>query len=188
MSELTRRELMRLGGAGALALGASGLGLDVARAAWAAGPDPGPVRPGGGPPVRLRLNGAPAAPGVFAFPGEVDTVVLDNGLIQFTFGRDDAAGGVVTGWTDTSITATSVVVDGTELAHNLNGISPRDPDRQHSFYVDAGGGKSRLDCAQVAVLRTGDDLVEVAFVDATSTPLRHEHHLIMRRGRRGLYG
>lgn len=38
-----------------------------------------------------------------------------------------------------SITATSVVVDGTELAHNLNGIAPRDPDRQHSFYIDASG-------------------------------------------------
>ncbi|HXM53982.1 MAG TPA: polysaccharide lyase family protein [Candidatus Dormibacteraeota bacterium] len=187
MSELTRRELIRLGGAGALALGAAGLGLDRARAAWAAGP--GLEQPAaGGAPVRLLLNGAPAGPGVFAFPSEVDTVVLDNGLIRFTFGRDDAAGGVVTGWTDTSITATSVVVDGTELAHNLNGIAPRDPDRQHSFYIDAGGGRSRLVCSQVAVLRAGDDLVEVAFVDTTTTPLRQEHHLIMRRGRRGLYG
>jgi rhamnogalacturonan endolyase len=186
MSKLTRRELMRLGGASALALGATGLGLDLARAAWAADVDQ--QRAGGGPQVRLLLNGAPAAPGVYAFPAEVDTVVIDNGLIRFTFGRDDAAGGVVTGWTDTSITATSVVVDGTELAHNLNGVEPRDPDRQHSFYVDAGGGRSRLVCSQVAVLRAGHDLVEVAFIDTTTTPLRQEHHLVMRRGRRGLYG
>ena len=175
MDELTRRDLLKLGGAGALALGTSGLGVDLALAA-------------GGPPVRLLLNGSPGAAGAHAFPGEVDTVVLDNGLIRFTFGRDDAAGGIVTGWTDTSITASSVVVNGTELGRNLNGIAPRDPDREHSFSIDAGGGRSRLVCSRVDVLRLTDDLVEVAFVDTTTTPLRHEHHLVMRRGRRGLYG
>jgi rhamnogalacturonan endolyase len=138
--------------------------------------------------VLVLLNGAPAAPGSYPFPGDVDSLVLDNGLIRFTFGRDDAAGGVVTGWTDVSITATSVVVDGVELAHNLNGVEPRDPDRQHSFYIDAGGGATRLVCNEVRVLRATSDLVEVAFVDNASPRLQHEHHLIMRRGRRGLYG
>src|SRR5437660_4211978 len=99
MDELTRRELLKLGGAGALGLGASGLGLDLVQAA--------------GPAVRVLLNGARAATGAYAFPAEVDTVALDNGLIRFTFGRDDADGGIVTGWPDTSVTATSVVVDGT---------------------------------------------------------------------------
>src|SRR3954453_18174160 len=47
---------------------------------------------------------------------------LDNGLVKMTFGRDDV--GVKTGWGDVSITATSVVVAGTELAHNLNGVDP----------------------------------------------------------------
>lgn len=84
--------------------------------------------------------------------------MFDNGLISFTFGRDDDAGGVVTGWTNTSITATSVVVDGTELAHNLNGVDPRDPDREHSLYVDAGGGRSRLVCTEVRVLRNTTEL------------------------------
>ncbi|MFE5835850.1 polysaccharide lyase family protein [Arthrobacter sp. NPDC056493] len=106
--------------------------------------------------------------------------------MRATFGRDDA--GMVTGWQDVSITATSIVVAGTELAHNLNGVNPRDPDRQHSFYVDAGGGKTRLVCSRVDVVRVEAGLVEVAFVDTTSTPLRHEHHLVMRSGRRGIYG
>ncbi len=138
--------------------------------------------------VQLLLNGSPAAAGTYGFPSPVDTVVLDNGLIRFTFSRDDAAGGIVTGWPDVSITASSVIVSGTELARNLNGIAPRDPDRQHSFYIDASGGKTRLVCSQIKVLRVGPDLAEVAFADTTSSPLSHEHHLIMRRGRRGLYG
>ncbi|GIH18794.1 polysaccharide lyase family protein [Rugosimonospora africana] len=138
--------------------------------------------------VRLLLDGAPALVGTYGFLTDVSTVVLDNGLIRFTFGRDDAAAGVLTGWTDVSITVQSVVVNGRELAHNLNGVDPRDPDRAHSFYVDAGGGKSRLVCSQIAVLRVERELVEVAFVDTTSATLRHEHHLIMRAGKRGLYG
>jgi rhamnogalacturonan endolyase len=142
--------------------------------------------PGGGQ-VQLLLDGVPAAVGTYAFLTEVSTVVLDNGLIRFTFGRDDAAANVLTGWTDVSITAQSVIVNGQELAHNLNGVDPRDPDRAHSFYVDAGGGKTRLVCSQIKVLRVEHDLVEVAFVDTTSTQLRHEHHLIMRAGKRGLY-
>jgi rhamnogalacturonan endolyase len=174
MDELTRRDFLKLGGLTALTLSGVALPVEVAQAT------------GGGPPVRLLLNGARGMVGSYAFPAEVDTLVLDNALARFTFSRDDA-GSIVTGWPDVSITCSSVVVNGTELAHNLNGI-PADPDRQHSFYVDASGGRSRLVCSRINVLRASDDLVEVAFVDTTSSPLRHEHHLIMRRGRRGLYG
>jgi len=104
--------------------------------------------------VSCLINGEPAQIGSYAFPSEIDTLVLDNGLIRFTFGRDDPAGGVVTGWPNVSVTATSIIVDGIELAHNLNGVDPRDPDRQHSFYIDAGGGATRLVCTQVRVLRS----------------------------------
>ena len=149
---------------------------------------PASGHPGHDGDVRVLINGAPAAPGTYAFPAQVDALVLDNGLIRFTFTRDDAAGGIVTGWSEVSITASSVVVDGVELAHNLNGVEPRDPDRQHSFYIDAGGGRTRLVCTEVRVLRVSADLVEVAFADTASPQLRHEHHLVMRRGRRGLYG
>src|SRR6478752_3699687 len=135
---------------------------------------------------QVWIGGQPATVRSYAFPAEVPELVLDNGLVKMTFGRDDV--GVKTGWSDVSITATSVVVAGTELAHNLNGVDPRDPDRQHSFYVDASGGKTRLVCSRVDVLRLEDDLVEVSFVDTTGIPLQHEHHLIMRSGRRGIYG
>jgi rhamnogalacturonan endolyase len=138
--------------------------------------------------VQFLVDGAPARTGTFTFLEDAHTVVLDNGLVRFTFGRDDGAANLLTGWPDVSITAQSVVVNGTELAHNLSGVDPRDPDREHSFYVDASGGKTRLICSQIKVLRVGPELAEVAFVDNTSTPLQHEHHLIMRRGKPGLYG
>ncbi len=152
----------------------------------------------GDPDVQVLIDGVPAAAGTYAFPFPPGHggLVLDNGLIRFTLNRDDGAAGIVTGWdgssadrpATTSITATSVIVNGRELAHNLNGVTPRDPDRQHTFYIDWGGGVGRLICSQVRVIRLSPDLAEVAFVDTTSTPQRHEHHLIMRRGKRGLYG
>ncbi|HET7725112.1 MAG TPA: polysaccharide lyase family protein, partial [Propionibacteriaceae bacterium] len=143
--------------------------------------------PSTAPAVSVTVDGSPLAVGTYSFPSQVDHIVLDNGLVRITFGRDDAVAGIVTGWSDTSISATSVLVAGREIGHNLNGVDPRDPDRQHSFYVDEGGGKTRLVCTQLQVLRSTPDLVEVAFVDTTSPKLHHEHHLIMRRGRPGLY-
>jgi rhamnogalacturonan endolyase len=172
------------------------VGATVAAAAWSAGGvawadtgtpggDPGPQEAGA--PVRLLLNGAGATPGRYAFPGVVDTIVLDNGLARFTFGRDDL-NGAYAGTAGVSIAAVSVVVNGVELGHNLNGSNPVDDGKAPSFYVDDSGGKTRLICTEIEVLRVGPDLVEVAFIDNTSTPLQHEHHLIMRRGRRGIYG
>ncbi|WP_150130515.1 polysaccharide lyase family 4 protein [Streptomyces sp. 150FB] len=183
-SELSRRSTLGLIGAGAAATVWSSEGSASATSTT----DAARGSSQSGAAVQVLINGRPARVGTYAFPTEVDELVLDNGLVRYAFGRDDAAGGVVTGWTDVSITATSVIVDGTELGHKLNGVDPRDPDRQHSFYVDAGGGKTRLVCTQVRVLRVEHGLVEVAFVDVTSTPLQHEHHLIMRSGKRGLYG
>lgn len=132
-----------------------------------------------GPAVRLLLNGKPGRPGTYAFPSEVETVTLDNGLARFTFNRNDGLSGGVPITPDHSLTGSSVIVDGTELAHNLTG---------QTFYVDSSGGKSGLMCTKVVVHRMTADLVEVAIVDDTNTVLQHEHHLIMRRGRRGLYG
>ncbi|KHL01435.1 hypothetical protein [Sinomonas humi] len=175
---VTRRRVVQ--GFGGVALGAALAGNSgIGPAAAATAP---PVGEG----VKVLIGGTPAKVGSYAFPSQVPELVLDNGLVRAAFGRDDV--GVPTGWQDVSITATSIVVAGTELAHNLNGVNPRDPDRQHSFYVDASGGKTRLVCSRVDVLRAEPGLVEVAFLDTTSTPLQHEHHLVMRSGHRGIYG
>lgn len=61
--------------------------------------------------VELILNGKAASPGDHK-PAEVDELTLRNGLVSITFGGDGSA--------------TSLVKNGRELAHNLNGIVPRD--------------------------------------------------------------
>ena len=140
------------------------------------------------PDVTFLRNGVTAALGTYTFSSSTntnDSYVMNNGLVQFTWGRDDLG---VNGWTgQTSITVQSVIKDGTELAHNLNGVAPRDPDRQHSFYIDNGGGAARLICSQIWVVQNTTDIAEIAIKD-TSSSLRHEHHLFMRRGKSGVYG
>ena len=64
------------------------------------------------PDVQVTLNNVTPAVGNYTFPIDANSglnqvLVLDNGLVKFTFSRDDAAGGIVTGWTNTSITASS---------------------------------------------------------------------------------
>ena len=135
--------------------------------------------------VSVTLDGAPAVLGAFAFPSAHHRVVVDNGLFAATFDRDDAT---YSGWSGVSVSLVSLVVGGVELAQNLNGEAPRDPDREHSFYIDAGGGTSRLVCSSVHVLRLGADLAELAFVDNSSTPLQHAHHIVVRAGVAGIYG
>src|ERR1035437_10659125 len=66
--------------------------------------------------VSCLINGEPAQVGWYAFPSEIDTLVLDNGLIRFTFGRDDPAGGLVTGRPRRSSSLALAGFDGAELA------------------------------------------------------------------------
>ena len=126
-----------------------------------------------GPDVQVLLNGAPAAVGTYTFPFPAGSsgLVLDNGLVRFTFNGKSS--------TSKTMLALSIVANGQELAP-LDG--------QNSFYVDASGGTPNLVCSQVKVLRNSPDLAEVAFVDTTTSTLRPEHHLIMRRDKPGLYG
>jgi rhamnogalacturonan endolyase len=137
--------------------------------------------------VTISLDGAPPDVGDYPFPTH-HSLVLANAYFTATFDRDDTT---FTGWPGpVSISLTSLVVGGVDIAlgKNLNGENPRDPDRQHSFYVDAGGGSSRLVCSTISVLRVEPDLVEVAFRDNTSTPLQHSHHFVVRSSVSGLYG
>lgn len=118
-------------------------------------------------PLTLTIGGAPASVRNYTFPSEAPTVALGNGLVTFTFGPRG-----------NTIAAHSVVMNGTQL--NSQG--------EESYYVDSAGGKQDLVCDTVVVLRLTPELVEVAFVDSRSSPLRHAHHLIMVPGTAGIYG
>jgi rhamnogalacturonan endolyase len=126
------------------------------------------------PGVTLLLNGAPAQPGDFK-PADVPSLVLANGLLTITFGRD--ANG--------DFSVTSVVKNGQELAHNLHGVEPRDVDAHRTFYLDSGAGRNHLVTDVVRVVKNTPDLAHFAVVDQRALHL--EHHFVMLRGESGVH-
>lgn len=124
--------------------------------------------------VTLTLNGAPAQPGDYK-PADIQALVLANGLLTITFGQD-AIG---------DFSATSVVKNGQELAHNLHGVEPRDVDRNRSFYLDSGAGRNHLVVDTVRVVRVTPELAHFAVID--NRALHLEHHFVMLRGESGVH-
>ncbi len=124
--------------------------------------------------VRLTLNGAPAAPGDYK-PAGVQELTLANGLISITFGSDGSA--------------TSLIKNGRELVHNLNGIVGRDPDRQRTWYIDYNAGRGRLVADTIRVVKATPEMAHIAVIDSGATSTFYlEHHILLLRGESGLYG
>jgi rhamnogalacturonan endolyase len=132
------------------------------------------VRAGAADPVQLLLNGQPAQVGNY-LPAEIQSLVMSNGLLALTFGRD-AVG---------DFSVTSVVKDGQELAHNLHGVEPRDVDAHRTFYLDSNAGRGHLVADTVSVIRVTPELVHIAVID--SRALHLEHHFVMLRGESGVH-
>jgi rhamnogalacturonan endolyase len=126
------------------------------------------------PGAELLLNGAPAVVGSYK-PADIQSLVMKNGLLTLTFGRD--ANG--------DFSATSVVKDGRELAHNLHGIEPRDKDARRTFYLDANAGNSHLVADAVEVIKNTPELVHFAVIDHRALHL--EDHFVMLRGESGVH-
>ncbi len=124
--------------------------------------------------VQLTLNGKAVAPGDYK-PADVVALTMQNGLLAITFGPDGSA--------------TSLIKDGKELAHNLNGIAPRDPNRYRTWYVDYDGSHGSLVADTIRVLQNTPDMAHIAIIDSgVSTAFYLEHHILMRKGESGLYG
>ena len=124
--------------------------------------------------VTLSLNGAPAQAGDFK-PADVQSLVLANGLLTIAFGRDSNG----------DFSATSVVKNGRELAHNLHGVEPRDVDAHRTFYLDSGAGRDHLVADTVRVVRNTPALAHFAVIDHRALHL--EHHFVMLRGESGVH-
>jgi rhamnogalacturonan endolyase len=124
--------------------------------------------------VKITFNGKPAVEGDYK-PADVTELVLSNGLLSITFGPDGSA--------------TSLVKNGQELAHNLNGLSGRDPHRQRTWYVDYDAGRSRLVAENIRIVKVTPEMAHIAMIDnGTTSKFYLEHHIVMMKGESGLYG
>ncbi|HWC98278.1 MAG TPA: polysaccharide lyase family protein [Candidatus Sulfopaludibacter sp.] len=125
-------------------------------------------------PVRMTLNGAGALDGEYR-ARDVQALKMENGEISITFAGDGSA--------------TSLIKNGRELVHNLNGLEGRDPDRQRTWYIDYNGGRGRLVADTISIVESTPEMGHIAIIDSgrTST-FALEHHILLKKGESGLYG
>lgn len=128
--------------------------------------------------VALTLNGTRAAAGDYK-PSAVEALTLSNGLISITFGPDGSA--------------SSLLKDGHELAHNLNGIVPRDKDAHRTWYIDYNAGSGHLVADVIRIVEVTPSVAHIAVIDLGPEGSAHsafpmEHHILLRKGESGLYG
>jgi rhamnogalacturonan endolyase len=124
--------------------------------------------------VETSLNGKPATPGDYK-PADVQELTLRNGLLAITFGPDGSA--------------TSLIKNGQELVHNLNGIIPRDKDAKRTFYVDYNAGNGHLVADIIRIVKVTPEMAHIAIIDSGETSAFYiEHHVLLMNGESGLYG
>jgi hypothetical protein len=124
--------------------------------------------------MHMTLNGQPAVVGDYS-PDEITNLVLDNGLLKITFGHDAR----------NDISATSVIKNGTELAHNLHGTVPRDTDGGRTFYHEYNASQGYLHARVVKIIQNTPGLVHFAIIDTNSPYL--EDHYVMLKGESGIH-
>jgi hypothetical protein len=99
----------------------------------------------------LTINGQPAKPGVYK-PADIDALVISSGHVQITFGKDPSratmpnprgGGGGAGRDPAKDFSATSIIINGKEIGHNIHGVEPRDVNARRSFYLDARNGPLR---------------------------------------------
>ena len=129
------------------------------------------------PAVTMTVNGAPAKVGDYA-PGDLPNLVLDNGNLKITFGKD----------TRDDFSATSVIFKGQELAHNLHGVVPRDTDGTRTFYHDYNASGGYLHAQVVRIIKNTPELVHFAIIDngGGNRPYLEDHY-VMLKGENGIH-
>ena len=123
------------------------------------------------PDVKMTVNGEPAKVGDYA-PGDIPDLVLDNGILKITFGKD----------TRDDFSATSVIFKGQELAHNLHGVVPRDTDGTRTFYHDYNASGGYLHAQVIRIIKNSPDLVHFAIIDngGDGRPYLEDHFVMLR--------
>ena len=124
--------------------------------------------------VELILNGTPGAAGDYK-PADVKELTLRNGQISIAFGSDGSA--------------TSLIKNGQELVHNLNGIVPRDKDAHRTWYIDYNAGGGHLVADNIRIVSATPQMAHIAIIDSGTTSAFYlEHHILLAKGESGLYG
>jgi hypothetical protein len=127
--------------------------------------------------VTMTINGQPAKVGDYA-PADIPALVLDNGLLKMTFGKD----------TLDDFSATSVIAFGQELAHNLNGVRPRDENAERTFYHDYSGSNGRLHAGVIRIFENQPYRVHFAIIDTGGSGRPYlEDHFVMLPGESGIH-
>jgi rhamnogalacturonan endolyase len=124
--------------------------------------------------MTMMLNGQAAAVGDYS-PADIKDLILDNGLLKITFGHD----------VRNDISATSIIKNGQELAHNLHGTVPRDTDGGRTFYHDYNASQGYMHTRLVKIIKNTPDLVHFALIDTNSPYL--EDHYVMLKGESGIH-
>jgi rhamnogalacturonan endolyase len=124
--------------------------------------------------MTMTLNGQPAVVGDYS-PADIKDLILDNGLLKITFGHD----------VRNDISATSIIKNGQELAHNLHGTVPRDTDGGRTFYHDYNASQGYMHVRLVKIVKNTPDLVHFALIDTNSPYL--EDHYVMLKGESGIH-
>jgi hypothetical protein len=142
----------------------------------------------------ITINGQPAKVGDYK-PQDVDALVISSGNVQITFGKDPSRanmpnprGGAGGAGRDPAqdFSATSIVVNGKEIGHNLHGVEPRDVNARRSFYLDSYTGTDLL-CDTVKVLENTPEVAHFAVVNGPNSPQHLEHHFVMLKGENGVH-
>jgi rhamnogalacturonan endolyase len=127
----------------------------------------GAIHPAVAADVTMMLNDAPAKVGDYQ-PGDIKSLVLDNGLLKITFGKD----------TLDDFSATSVIAFGQELAHNLNGVRPRDENAERTFYHDYSGSNGHLHARIIRIFENQPYRVHFAIID-NGSPYLEDHYVML---------
>ena len=144
--------------------------------------------------VSLTLNGQPAKPGDYK-PADIDALVISTGDVKITFAKDPAratlanprgGGGGAGRDPAKDFSATSVIVKGTEIGHNIHGVEPRDVNARRSFYLDSYTGTDLL-CDTVTVVKNTPELAHFAVKNAPTATPHLEHHFVMLKGENGIH-
>lgn len=143
--------------------------------------------------VQLTINGQPAKVGDYK-PADVEALVIDNGDLKITFGKDMTRANLPTrdgtgnAGRDPAkdFSALSVMVKGKEIGKNIRGVEPRDVNARRTFYLDSYTGTDLM-CDTVKVLKNTPEMAHFAICNAADAAQHLEHHFVMLKDESGIH-